>query len=67
MEVKIAPKIINKSISNNIFNNIIDIIDSKEIQKKFYPLYFQISQGIVYLIFQEYLDYAFNQKPKRFK
>lgn len=67
MAIKTATQIIKKSVSDNIFNNIIDIIDFKEMWEKFCPTCSQVSQSIIYSIFQELFNYPRTNKPKRFK
>lgn len=67
MAIRTAIRIIKESVSNDIFNNLIDITNLKEMWEKLYSAYSQVSQGVVYLILQELLNYLHNTKPKRFE
>ena len=64
MAVGIARQSILEDVSNQIAFNIINLEDPKELWDKVTNICTKIGQGVVYLIFQELLNYPKINKPK---
>lgn len=67
MVVNIAQKIIKEDVSDQIAFNIIDLKDPKKIWNKFKSICTEVSQRVVYSIFQELFYYPKITKLKEYE